>query len=53
MVGFVLVGTKYSKYVRNVKVISWELQHRLVVIDLDKKALKKIVRKEGIIKRKM
>ena len=26
--------------------IPWELQHRMVVIDLDKKVLKKIVRKE-------
>ena len=36
-----LVGEKYRKYIRNVKVISWELQHRLVVVDLDKKVLKK------------
>ena len=33
--------------------ISWELQHRLVVVDLDKKVLKKIVRKQRIIRRKI
>ena len=40
---------KYRKCLRNVKVISWELQHRLVAVDLDKKVLKKIVRKKQII----
>ena len=44
----VLAGEKYKKYIREVKVILWELQHRLVVIDLDKKVLKRIVRKEWI-----
>ena len=33
--------------------ISWELQHRLVVVDLDKKVLKKVVRKQRIIRRKI
>ena len=33
--------------------IPWELQHRLVFVDLNKKALKKIVRKEQIIRRKI
>ena len=37
---FVLVGEKYRKYIRDVKVISWQLQHKLVVVDLDKKILK-------------
>ena len=43
---FVLVGEKYSKYKREVKVIPW-----LVVVDLDKKVLKKIVRKKRIIRK--
>ena len=30
-----------------------ELQHRLVVVDLDKKILKKVVKKQRIIKRKI
>ena len=33
--------------------IPWELQHRMVVVDLDKKVLKKVVRKERIIRRKI
>ena len=40
-IDFVLVGEKYRKYIRDVKVISWELQNRLVVLDLDKKVLKR------------
>ena len=28
-----LVGEKYRKYTRDVEVIPWELQHRLVVVD--------------------
>ena len=44
---------KYRKYIKDLKVIPWELQHRLVVEDLDKKVLKKVVRKEWIIIRKI
>ena len=33
-IDFVLVGEKYRKYKRDVKVIPWKLQHRLVVVDL-------------------
>ena len=44
-----LVGKKYRKYIRDVKMIPWELQHRMVVVDLDKK----VVRKERIIRRKI
>ena len=33
--------------------IPWELQHRLVVVDLDKKVLQKVVRKQRIIRRKI
>ena len=49
----VVVEEKYRKYIRGVKVIPWELQHRLVVVDLDKKILKKVVKKERIIRRKI
>ena len=41
------VGEKYRKYIRDVKVNSWDLQHRLVVVDLDKK----VMRKQRIIRR--
>ena len=47
-----LVGEKYRKYIRHVKVISLELQ-LLVVLDLDIKVLKKVVRKQRIIRRKI
>ena len=43
---------KDRKYVRDVKIIPWKLQHRLVVVDLHKKTLKKIVRKKRITRRK-
>ena len=52
-IDFVLVGEKYRKYIRDVKVIPWELQHRMVVVNLDKKVLKKVVIKEWIIRRKI
>ena len=52
-IDFVLVGEKYRKYIRDVKVIPRELQHRLVVVAVDKKVLKKVVRKKGIMKRKI
>ena len=48
-----LVGEKYRKYVRDVKVIPWELLHRLVVVDQDEKILKKIARKQQIVKREI
>ena len=51
-----LVGEKCRKHIRDVKVIPWKLQHHrsgTKVIDLDKKDLKKVVRKEQIIKRKI
>ena len=35
------------------KVIRGELQHRLVVVDLVKKKVKKVVRKEAIERRKV
>ena len=52
-IDFVLGGGGHRKYIRDVKVIPWKLQHRLVVINLDKKVLKKVVRKERIIRRKI
>ena len=45
-IDFVLVGKGNRNYLRDVKVIPGELQHRLVVMDLVKKKVKKVVRKE-------
>ena len=50
---FVLVGKGNRKYLRDVKVIPGELQHRLVVTDLVKKKVKKVVRKKAIERRKV
>ena len=47
------MGKGNRKYLRDVKVIPGELQHRLVVVDLDKKKVKKVVRKEAIERRKV
>ena len=50
---FVLEGKGNRKYLRDVMVIPGELQHRLVVTDLVKKKVKKVVRKEAIERRKV
>ena len=44
-VDFVLVGKENRKYLRDVKIIPGELQHRLVTGDLDKKKLRKVVKR--------
>ena len=51
-IDFVSVSKENRKYLRVVKVILWELQHRLVVADLNKRKLKKIVGKERIVRSK-
>ena len=48
-IDFVLVVNGNRKYLRDMKVIPGDLQHRLVVMDLVKK---KVVRKEAIERRK-
>lgn len=52
-IDFVLVGKGNRKYLRDVKVIPGELQHRLVVTDLVKKRVKKVMRKKAIERRKV
>ena len=52
-IDFVLVGKGNRKYLRDVKVIPGELQHRLVVVDLVKKKVKKVVRKKAFKRRKV
>ena len=37
-IDFVLVGKNNKKYLKDVKVIPWELHHQLVVTDIDKKS---------------
>ena len=48
-----LVGKGNRKYSRDAKVIPGELPHRLVVTDLIKKKIKKVVRKKAIQRRKL
>ena len=52
-IDFVLARKGNRKYLRVVKVIPGELQHRLVVTGLVKKKVKTVVRKEGIERRKV
>ena len=52
-IDFVLVGKENKKYLRDVKVIPGKLQHRLVVTNLVRKKVKKVVRKEAIERRKV
>ena len=46
-IDFVLVGKEKRKYLRDVKVIPGELQHQLVVVDVEECKLKKSG-KEGV-----
>ena len=51
-IDFVIVGKEERKFLKDVKVIPGELQHRLVVADLDKK-VKKVVKREVFKRRKV
>ena len=51
-IDFVLVGKNNIKLLKDVKAISWKLQHQLVVTDIEKRKLKKIVKKEQTIRRR-
>ena len=42
-IDFVLIGKEPRKYPKDIKTIPWELQHRLIVVDVNKKELKKAV----------
>ena len=44
-IDFVLVGKEKRKYLRDVKVIPGELHHRLLVVDVEKRKLKKSKKK--------
>ena len=52
-IDFVLVGRNNRKYLKDVKVIPWELQHRLVATNIDKRKLKKVVKNEQAIRRRV
>ena len=46
-----IVSKENRKFVKDVKVIPWELQHRLLVADVDKRKLNKVIKKESRVKR--
>ena len=52
-IDFVLIGKNNRKYLKDVKAIPWELQHRLVVTAIDKRKLKKVVKNKQTIRRKV
>ena len=52
-IDFVLVGKNNREYLKDVKAIPWELQHRLVVTDIDKRKLKKVVKNEQTFRRRV
>ena len=49
-IDFVLVGNEKRKYVRDVKVIPGELQHRLVVVDVEERKLRKSGKKSEMVR---
>ena len=50
-IDFILVTKENRKFLKDGKIISWELQHRLLVTDVDKRKLNKVVKKESRVKR--
>ena len=52
-IDFVLVGKNNRKYVNDLKAIPWELQHWLVVTDINKRKLKKVVKDELTFRRRV
>ena len=50
-IDFVLVGKNNRTYLKDVKAIPWKLQHRLVVTNIDKRKLKKVVKNEQTVRR--
>ena len=52
-IDFVLVGSQNRKFLKDVKSVPGELQHSIVIVDVDKKKLKKIVKKKKTEKRRV
>ena len=47
---FILVSKENRKFLKDVKVTPWELQHRLLVADVDNRKLNKAVKKKSRVK---
>ena len=52
-IDFIVIGKHNRKYIRDVKMISGELQHGLVVADIEKRRLKKRISKPKITRRRV
>ena len=52
-IDFVLVGKNNRKYSKDMKTISWELQHWLVVTNIAKQKMKKVVKNQQTISRRV
>ena len=50
-IDFVLVGKNNTKYLKDIKAILWELQYELMVTNIEKRKLKKVVKNEQTVKR--
>ena len=50
-IDFVLVGKNNKLYLKDMKAIPWKLQHQLMVTDIDKRKLKKVVKNEQTFRR--
>ena len=44
-IDFVLITKEHRRFIQNVKTIHWEFQHALVIAEIDKKKIRKVVRK--------
>ena len=51
-IDFVLIGKERRKYLKDIKTLAWELQHRLVVVDVDKKKTEKSCENETSCQKK-
>ena len=52
-IDFVLIKEEYCHFIQNVTVISVEFQHALVIADIDKRKIRKVVRKTCAERRKI
>ena len=52
-IDFVLIQKEHRRFIRNVKAIPGEFQHALVIADIDKRKIRKVVRKICTERRKI
>ena len=52
-IDYIIVGKGNRRYLKDVKVIPWYRQHRLVVTDFVKRTLKRVIQQKPIVKRQI